>query len=296
MAGNEGTIGVTSTVENGRLLVSRGNSNTASRKNPRTVDEFCAESACGVGSALAGGCSSGQVCDSFRRICVAPCESLGCCAGVECPQGSICVPKEGRCGRVAGVGCFDMSTTWWTGRIHLESRSRSPQSTRGVVFELQNNSRAPLYFRSMLQRRFLFDVYAEVCGMERKLNLAENDWCPAQCPEMGRAYERDCRKLPPSVQWLAAGETLSMDWSGQEQVGIRRVCEGVPDGYCVEQRPSRHGRYAVEVCGFTDVKGGHADRDEPDRWVGAETSGEERCRRVGFEYPATEPVVIEFGT
>ena len=239
--------------------------------------------------------ATGQICDMFRNRCMPACEGPQCCEGVRCPAGSACAPAVGRCGVAAGPGCFDMGTTWWTGRDIPSERRQEPAKPSPVRIEVHNRGHAPIYFDSTWQQPLRFDLYQSTCGRERRLEIAENHFCPCPCPAEGPPRCRDCGRPPPSVRRLRPGERLRLAWSGSEEVWTRRICDKPQGEMCLASRPTLPGVYVLEVCAYTGVAGGPADKQDPDRLTQATPAGVRQCRRVEFRYPAASPVVIHFG-
>jgi len=257
--------------------------------------EPCTGRACELDEGPLDCAGAGQICDMFRNRCVPPCEGPQCCAGVRCPAGSACAPAVGRCGVPAGQGCFDMGTTWWTGRdIPTDPRQEAARPSP-VAIEVQNGSSAPIYFDSTWQQPLRFDLYQAACGRERRLELAENHFCPCPCPNEGPPRCRDCGRPPPSVQRLRPGEKLRIQWSGSEEVWSRRICDKPQGEMCLAPRRTLPGVYTLEVCAYTDVAGGRPDKQDADRLALATPAGARQCRRVEFRYPATTAVIIRFG-
>lgn len=237
---------------------------------------------------------AGQVCDMFRNRCVAECEGDDCCAGTSCPPGTACAPAVGRCGVPAGSGCFDMGTTWWTGRDLPPDPRAVAEEPSPVTFELVNGGDVSLYFAATWHQPVRFDLFQDFCGREQKLEIPENHFCTTPCPPQGIPRRLDCRRPPPTATRLFAGETLRVFWSGTEEVRTRRICEPAESGSCEALRGTLPGTYTVEVCAYTEVIGGRASADDPGRRIGATLAGERLCRRVGFVHPAVAPIKIHF--
>lgn len=259
-----------------------------------TTEDSCGWRKCEVDPGPLSCKGAGEVCDMFRNRCVPACQGSDCCAGVSCPEASACAPAVGRCGTPAGQGCFDMGTTWWTGRDIPPGQRQVPENPSLVTFEVYNDGGAPLYFESRQRQPVRFDLYQQYCGCEQKLELAENHFCPSRCPDQGPARERDCAKPPRVAQRLPAGENVSFAWSGAEEVGMRRICDRAQGQFCLVSRVTLSGTYTVEVCAHTCFDGGQPAANDPNRLIMATPTGERQCRRVKFQHPATAPVVIRF--
>lgn len=238
---------------------------------------------------------SDQVCDMYRNQCVPVCQGSDCCTGVDCPEGTVCVPRVGRCGIPVGQDCYDMGTEWWSGRDIPPDQHPVLENPAPAVFVVQNDGDGPLYFESTLRQPVRFDLHLQYCGRIQKLELAENHFCPTLCPDQGPAVEVDCGKPPQIVQCLPVGEHMSVAWSGLEQVGMRRICDTPPGQFCLVNRLTLPGTYTVEICAYTNVEGGQPDADDPNRLIRGRPAGERQCLQVEFQHPTTAPVVIRFG-
>lgn len=240
-------------------------------------------------------CGDDWVCDVFRGRCVAPCEGARCCEGVICPPGSVCAAVAGRCAAPAGAGCFNLGTTWWTGRdAPPDARGASREATPRQI-EIRNDGVAPLYFDVTGGQSVRFDILKTERGRVRHLELGENHFCPCQCPAEGPPRCRDCGPPQPSVRRLSPGGRVRVAWSGDEQPWTRRACEKPPGEMCLEVHASLPGTYTLEVCAHTSVADREPDGREADRLWNAKVAGERRCRRVDFSHPGTSPIVVRFG-
>jgi hypothetical protein len=189
-----------------------------------------------------------------------------------------------------------MGTTWWTGRDVPRDAPQSVESPTPVRFDLHNDGVSPLYFESTMDQQLIgFDLYAQYRDRERKLELAENHFCPSHCPERGPAREVDCGRPPRFAQRVPAGETVSFSWSGAEEIWNLRVCDRPQGQYCQVTRVTLPGTYTVEVCAHTDIEGGEPTAEGRNRLVTATLSGERHCRRVEFKHPTSSPVDLRFG-
>ena len=241
-------------------------------------------------------CSAGQFCDMYRNQCVAPREGPDRCAGVECPRGSACVPLVGRCGAPAGPACYDMGTTWWTGRDQPSGQPGSEERTPApVVIEVHNTGAAPIYFDASWQQPPRFDVIGVFCGRERRLDIPENEFCPCRCPREGPPRCGDCSQPPPAVQRLNPGAKTTVKWSGAEAVGTRRICDQPQGAFCTQNRAALPGAYTLEVCAYPGATAGQPDSRTPGRLRGATPTGQRECRRVRFEAPAKAPIIVRLG-
>jgi hypothetical protein len=236
--------------------------------------------------------SPGQVCDMYRNQCVPTGAS---CGDVVCPAGSICAPATGRCGAPAGQGCFDMGSTWWTGRDIPPGQVSVSTGASPVTIEVHNDGDAPIYFDATWQQPLRFDILAQVCSREQRLELPENHFCPCPCPASGASRCRDCGRPPPLMQRLPPGEQITLRWSGTEEVGVRRICDKGPGELCMSGRVTLPGSYELEVCAYSTVQGGQLDAHDVNRLQQAIPAGQQICRRVAFQLPASVPVVVHFG-
>jgi hypothetical protein len=241
-------------------------------------------------------CGPDLDCDMFRNQCVRHCAGGDCCGGVSCPEPSLCVRSLGRCGNPAGTACFDLGTTWWTGRDVAAGTPAPAGSAKTVRFVVHNQRSTPLYFQSTTNQQLVrFDLYGPYGDSERRLELAENHFCSSPCPAQGPVLEVDCGRPPRFVQGIPAGAAAGFSWSGNEEVWNLRVCDGQGGRYCQVTRASLPGRYTVEVCAHTAIEGGTAAAGDDKRLEGAVLAGERDCRRVTFTYPTPAPVDIDFG-
>ncbi len=264
--------------------------------SPPASEDGCEWRRCEIEAGPLNCHDQGQVCDMFRNRCVDVCQGPGCCARVHCPEGAVCMPLVGRCGVPAGAECHDLGTSWWTGR-DLPPRPQGPlQAPVSVTFEVRNDTLGPLYFESMLNTPLYFNLYARDCGRERKLELPENHFCPTRCPEQGPVMERDCAMPPRIFRRLAAGQSMSLIWSGSEEVGMRRQCGDRPSQFCRVDRVTVSGTYSVEVCAYEGVSGGRPYDDNPDQLIMATAVGVPHCRRVQFRHPEMNTVTVRLGT
>lgn len=255
----------------------------------------CGWRRCDFESGLLACAGEHEICDMSRNLCVRACRGGDCCADVSCPSGTACAPAVGLCGAPAGADCFDLGTTWWTGRDFAPERLDPEAEPSPVSFELTNDSETPLYFEATVGQPVRFDLYGQACGSERRLEIPENHFCPEPCPDAGPVRELDCRRPTPVATRLPPAGTVIVSWSGVEEVEMRRVC-GRPDpGWCDVRRATVPGTYAVEVCAHTEAHGGRPVEGDPDSLLGATVAGERRCRRLEFTHPSTGPVAIGFG-
>lgn len=242
-------------------------------------------------------CGPELACDMFRNRCIAPCADGDCCEGVVCPSPSVCAQTVGRCGTPAGPRCFDMGTTWWTGRDVSSRASMAASAPQPVMFVVHNRRGSPLYFQSTAHQQLIrFDLYVSYGDGERRLELAENHFCPSPCPAHGPHLELDCGRPSRFVERVPAGADVGFSWSGTEEIWNLRVCAQPAGRYCQVTRFSLPGSYSVEVCAHTAIEGGDPTTEDHNRLAEALLSGERECRRVAFDYPALAPVDIHFGT
>jgi hypothetical protein len=220
---------------------------------------------------------------------------VDCDSGGRCPEGWVCVPGIGRCGVPVGQGCYDMGTEWWTGRDIPPDKQKSSVNPARVSFNVYNDGNVPIYFESSISYPALFNLYLNRGGRTYKLELPGNHFCPNLCPGQGPPMDLDCGKPPRVAQCLPPGKQLSIDWSGLEQVIMRRVCNNLPVKTCYVDRITIPGTYIIEICAYTDISGGKPDAADPDRLVGAMPTGQCKCLRVEFQHPAIAPVNIRFG-
>jgi len=96
------------------------------------------------------------------------------------------------------------------------------------------------------------------------------------------------------MQCLPAGEDMSFNWSGLEQVGMWRICGASPPRYCFVSRVTMPGTYTLEICAYAEIEGGQPDADAPLRLVGASPAGDCRRLEVEFRQPTSTPVIIRF--
>lgn len=239
---------------------------------------------------------SDHACDMYRNRCVPICTDDDCCDGVDCPEGTVCVPALGRCGIPAGEGCYDLGTDWWSGRDIPPERRPILEEAVPAVFEVYNDGETPLYLVSTLEHEARFDLYMTHCGRMRKLPLEVNHFCPTLCPEQGPPMEIDCDQPPSIMQRLPAGERLIINWSGLEQVGMWRICGASSVKYCLVDRVTLPGTYTLEICAYTSVEGGRPHADDPNWLIMANSAGERQCLQVKFQHPMTAPIVIRFGS
>lgn len=188
-----------------------------------------------------------------------------------------------------------MGTAWWTGRDLTPPAADSAFEPTPAVFRVRNIGDEPLYFESTMLLPVRFDLLQRYCGRLQKLELPENHFCPTLCPDEGPAQERDCGRPPRIMQRLPPGEDTAVGWSGTEQVGLRRMCDGPPGQFCLVNRVTVPGTYTLEVCAFTGVAGGRPDPNDPNRLMDATPAGIHLCRRIEFRYPTRRPVEIQFG-
>lgn len=240
-------------------------------------------------------CPSGQACDMYRNRCVPVCSGGDCCAGVECPEGTVCVPALGRCGIPAGEGCYDLGTGWWSGRdVPPEQRSAAAKAAP-AVFEILNEGASPLYLVATVTHEIRFDLYAGPVSHSHKLPLSVNHFCPTLCPETGPPVEIDCDQPVPMMRRLPAGQQLTIRWPGLEQVGVWRYCEPTSVKYCFADRATVPGQYTLEICAYTRYAGGRPHPNDPNRLLDARPAGEKQCRQVSFEHPTAGPITIRMG-
>lgn len=236
---------------------------------------------CAIEGALV--CPRNEQCDMLRNRCVPVCEGNDCCHDVHCPTGSECVKIDGRCGIPVGDQCFDMGTSWWTGRDVPTDQSLTTIPLP-VDFTVSNNSSRPLYFITLQGRPIRFEIYDLESGPERKLELAENHYCPNPCPTQGPARERDCEPPLYEVRPLPPAGHISMVWSGKEEVGMQRLCEKNTAGFCMVSRVTQPGLYAVEVCATAEIL--------PVEKIQTMQKDKLKCWRTLFTHPTADKITI----
>lgn len=239
-------------------------------------------------------CAPRQVCDMIRNICIPECTTEDCCRDVACPEGSACVPWRGQCGTPAGPTCFDLGSSWWTGSGDFETPVRT--ATKGMVdFIVRNMTGAPIHFQvSSAQPRVQFNLYTEMSGSRRKLNLPENQFCPNWCPDTGPVRELDCRKPDPAVFQLGNGDAVRLTWSGSEMVTTYRSCSASGIQVCNATKPSRAGLYLVEMCAHSERTEGRNPGEETNPILGADVIGPARCVLNELEYPTRSDIEVVF--
>ncbi len=233
-----------------------------------------------------------EVCDIFRNKCVPKCEGEKCCDNVRCPPGTVCVPGIGRCGKPAGEGWYDIGSAWWTGRDIKAGDDLILLQARPVDFKIMNDKKHPIYFTATVTQPGRFDLFVQYCGASRKLEIAENHFCPTLCPAEGPVMEVDCGSPQQLVTQLLHEQHLILTWSGQEQVGNRRIGNGPLGQFCYFNYVTLAGNYTFQVCYAEDMESGKAHQSIPNRFVGAKIKGEQKCQKLNFLYPSSSVVEV----
>jgi hypothetical protein len=257
------------------------------------AEDPCGHRTCDIGWDSEG-CELQQVCDMFRNACVPRCIGGDCCRDVVCPEGTECVPWRGQCGLPAGQTCFDLGPSWPTGSAAEGATSRPPGEAT-VDFIVQNMTGRPLHFQvSSVRPLIQFDLYTWICGAKHKLELPENQFCPNWCPATGPVQEVDCRKPDSLVLRLSDGEAMRVTWSGYEVTTTYRSCKSSGLQACINKKPTRAGRYPVEICAFSEKIGGRVSDDTTNLIEDARVIGPERCLIEDLEYPEESEIKFAF--
>jgi hypothetical protein len=253
--------------------------------------ELCEDRVCDTGQ-IPDGCGPSQTCDMFRNLCVADCTDADCCRDVVCPGQTQCIAWRGQCGLPAGDACFDIGATRRAGLAAEAGTGATAAAT--VDFVVHNATGGPLYFQASSDRPVIrFELYGQACGVDEKLDLPENEFCPNWCPVTGPVQELDCRRPEPVVFRLAAGEATRVTWSGYEVSTNYRVCRSSESQSCMNRTPAPAGRYAVEICSYTGESGGELRQQETNLLNGA-VAGAETCIDEEFDYPDEAEILLDF--